>query len=250
MVMDIKKVHEDGNVVKYLVKGANYVFMNTLRRTIMTNVPCLAVDSVQIYENDSVVFDEMLTNRLGLLPIKTDVKTYKRGDKVKLVLEKTGPCIVTSKDIKCTDPKIEIVDKKIQITKLGKEQNIKVEMTAVMSTGEEHVRYQPAIVSYNELMEIKNDKSYDTKAILADVPKGSVEVKAGKLFFSDPYNAEHQNQHIDILRKHGVEVKFSETDFVLTIESTGQLTAKETLESAIDEIVKKLDELDEHIKKL
>ncbi|MEI7961278.1 MAG: DNA-directed RNA polymerase subunit D [archaeon] len=248
--MDIKKVHEEGSVTKYLIKGANYTFMNTLRRVIMTNVPCLAVDAVQIYENDSVVFDEMLANRLGLLPLKTDVKTYKRGDKIKLVLEKTGPCVVTSKDIKCADPKIEISDKKIPITKLGKEQNIKVEMTAVMSSGEEHVKFQPAIVSYNELMEVKNDKSYDTKAIVIEMPKGSIEVKAGKLFFADPYNVEHQNQHLDILRKYGVEVKFSDSDFVLTIESTGQLSAKEVLESAIDEVTKKLDELEEHIKKL
>ena len=130
--MDIKKVFEDGNVTKYLVKGTNYTFMNTIRRTIMINVPCLAIEEVQMYENDSPVFDEMLANRLGLLPIKTDVKTYKKGDTVKLVLEKTGPAIVTSKDIKCTDPKIEIIDKKIMITKLGKDQNLKLEMMVML----------------------------------------------------------------------------------------------------------------------
>jgi len=248
--MDVKKVYEDGAVTKYLVKGTNYTFMNTLRRTIMVNVPCLAVEDVQIYENDSPTFDEMLANRLGLLPIKTDVKTYKRGDTVKLVLEKTGPCLVTSKDIKCTDPKIEITDKKILITKLAKDQNIKLEMTATMKSGEEHAKYQPAIVSYNEVIEIKNDKSYDTKAIVSDMPKGSVEVKAGKLFFADPYNIEHQNQHLDILRKHGANVEYSKTDFILTIEATGQLSAKEALDSAVDQMTEKLDALDEAVKKL
>ncbi|MFA6399550.1 MAG: hypothetical protein WCW44_04245, partial [archaeon] len=193
---------------------------------------------------------EMLANRLGLMPIKTDVKTYKSGDSVKLVLEKTGPCAVTSKDIKCTDPKIEIIDKKILLTKLGKDQNLKLEMTAIMNTGAEHAKYQPAIVSYNEVLEINNDKSYDTKAILAEMPKGSVEVKAGKLFFSDPYNTEHQNQHLDILRKHGVIVDFSKTDFILSIETTGQLTAKELLDAAVDQIVSRLDEVDEQVKKM
>jgi DNA-directed RNA polymerase subunit D len=250
MIMDIKKVHDKDGLSKYLIKGTNHVFMNTLRRAVMTKVPCLAVESVHIYENDSVVFDEMLANRLGLLPVKTDVKTYKAGDTVKLVLEKSGPAMVTSKDIKCTDPKIEIIDKKIIVTKLGKDQNLKLEMTAVMNTGAVHAKYQPAIISYNEVLEINNDKSYDTKAILAEVPKGSVEVKAGKLFFADPYNVENQNQHLDILRKHGVKVDFSKTDFILSIESTGQLTAKEILETAIDQVDKRLDELEEHIKKL
>ncbi|MFA5126180.1 MAG: DNA-directed RNA polymerase subunit D [archaeon] len=248
--MDIKKVYEDGNISKYLIKGVNYNFMNTLRRAIMINVPCLAIDEVQIYENDSPIFDEMLSNRLGLLPIKTDTKTYKRGDTVKLVLEKTGPGTVTSKDIKCTDPKIEIIDKKIIITKLGKDQNLKLEMTAIMKAGEEHARYQPAIVSYNELLEIKNDKSYDTKAIIAEMPKGTIEVKAGKLFFSDPYNTGHQNQHLDILRKHSVETEYSSTDFILTVETTGQLTTKELLDSAVEQLTAKLDELEKEIKKL
>ena len=248
--MDMKKVYEDANTSKYLIKGTNYTFLNTIRRTIMINVPCLAIDEVQIYENDSPVFDEMLAHRLGLLPIKTDVKTYKNGDSVKLVLEKTGPGVVTSKDIKCTDPKIEIVDKKILITKLGKDQNLKLEMTATMKTGEAHAKHQPAIVSYNEVLEINNDKSYDTKAIVQEMPKGSIDTKAGKLFFSDPYNTENQNQHLDILRKHGVKVDFSKTDFILTIETTGQLTAKEVLDSAVNQLNEKLDELDKEIKKL
>ncbi|MFA5357923.1 MAG: DNA-directed RNA polymerase subunit D, partial [archaeon] len=106
--MEIKKIFEDGTVSKYLVKGTTPAFMNTLRRTIMNNTPCLAVDTIKIYENDSVIVDEMLANRLGLRPLKTDSKTYKKGNTVKLVLEATGPKTVTSKDIKSSDPKIEI----------------------------------------------------------------------------------------------------------------------------------------------
>jgi hypothetical protein len=99
-------------------------------------------------------------------------------------------------------------------------------------------------------MEIDNDKSYDTKKLLEEMPKGNIEVKAGKLFFVDPYNTTIQNQHLDILRANGVKVKFSETDFVLTIETTGQLTAKEVLEAAADAATQKLEELEEAIKKL
>jgi DNA-directed RNA polymerase subunit D len=248
--MDIKKVYDEKGVAKFLIKGTNYTFLNTIRRTVMTSVPCLAIDEVQIYNNDSVTFDEFLANRLGLLPIKTDVASYKKGDKVKLVLEKVGPCIVTSKDIKCTDPKIEILDKKIIITKLGKEESLKLEMTALMNTGSENVRYQPAIVSYNQVSEIDNETVKDAKKIVEEMPKGSVELKAGKLFFTDPYNVTNQNHHLDILRKHNVTVNYSETDFVLTIETTGQLTAKEVLDCAVNALVEKLDALEEAVKKL
>ncbi|NMA44239.1 MAG: DNA-directed RNA polymerase subunit D [Candidatus Diapherotrites archaeon] len=250
--MDIKKVYEEGSVTKYLIKGTTPTFMNTLRRTIMTEVPCLAIEEVSFYENTGIIFDEMLANRLGLLPIKTDTKAYKRGDKVKLVLEKEGPGIVTTKDIKCTDPKIEILDKKIYITKLVKDQKLRLEMTALMESGTKHAKFQPAIVSYNEVPYINNDKidTKNLKEIVESAPKGSIELKAGKLFLTDPYNTKIQNQPVDILEKYGAKINYSEDEFVLTIETTGQLTTQEIIESAIKEITTKLEEIEEGIKKL
>ncbi len=250
--MDIKKVYEEGSVSKYLIKDTTATFLNTLRRTIMTDVACLAIEDVNFYENTGIIFDEMLANRLGLLPIKTDTKSYKKGDKVKLVLEKEGPAIVTTKDIKCTDPKIEILDKKIYITKLGKEQKLKLEMTAIMDTGSKHAKFQPAIVSYNELPYIDNEKSNvkNVKELVEDMPEGSIETKAGKLFLLDPYNIKTQNQAVDVLVKHGAKLSYMPNEFVLTIDTTGQLTVEELIETAIKEITEKLNELEENIKKL
>ncbi len=249
--MDIKKVYEDGSVTKYLVKGTSISFMNSLRRAIMKNTLCLAVDEVTFYENDSVIFDEMLAARLGLLPIKTDVKSYKKGDTVKLILEKEGPGIVTSKDIKCTDPKIEIADSKIYITNLGKDQHLKLEMTAVMADASDHAKHQTAIVSYHEIPVIKNSKKIDEiKSLMQELPKNSIEEKAGKLFFMDPYNTKIQNQPIDILEKYGVEVEYSKDEFVLTIETIGQLTTAEVVNGAIDYLSSKFNELVKETEKL
>ncbi len=250
--MDIKKVYEEGSVSKYLIKDTTPTFMNALRRTIMVDVPCLAIEEVNFYENTGIIFDEMLANRLGLLPIKTDTKSYKKGDKVKLVLEKEGPAIVTTKDIKCTDPKIEILDKKIYITKLVKDQKLKLEMTAIMESGSKHAKFQPAIVAYNEVPFIDNEKidSKNLKEIVESAPKGSIELKAGKLFLTDPYNTTIQNQPSDALAKYGAKVSYIENEFVLTIETTGQLTPQELIESAVKEITTKLEELEEGLKKL
>lgn len=249
--MDIKKVYEDENTSKYLIKGTTIAFMNTLRRTIMKDIACLAVDEVTFYENDSVIFDEMLANRLGLLPIKTDLKSYKKGDTVKLILEKEGPGIVTSKDIKCTDPKIEISDKKIYITKLGKDQHIKLEMNAIMDDAKEHAKHQPAIVSYHEIPIIKNNKKIENlKKLMEELPKNSVEEKAGKLFFIDPYNITVQNQPINILEKYGIEVEFSKDEFVLTIETIGQLTQQEVINLAIEQLDSKFKEMKKEVEKL
>jgi DNA-directed RNA polymerase subunit D len=147
--MEIKKISKADRTIKFSLKGVTPAFINAIRRTIHTNVKSFAVDTVNIYENTSVMFNEMLAHRLGMLPIQTDTKTYKRKDKVILMVEKEGPCIVYSKDIKSTDPKIEIVDKKIPIVELGKGQKIKIEMEATLDSGKKHSKWTPGIMSYS-----------------------------------------------------------------------------------------------------
>ncbi len=147
--MEIKKIDKGDRTIKFALKGVTPAFVNALRRTIKTQVKTFAVDTVNIYENTSVMFNEMLAHRLGMLPIQTDTKTYKKKDKVTLMVEKEGPCTVYSKDIRSTDPKIEVIDKKIPIVKLGKDQKIKIEMDAVVDSGKTNSKWIPGILSYN-----------------------------------------------------------------------------------------------------
>lgn len=149
-MISVKKLGEEKGVLSLEIKDASSTFVNAIRRTIMLDIPCIAIEDISIYENDSVMFDEFLAHRLGLLPVKSSAKGYKLGDSVKMVLEKEGPCMVYSKDIKSTDPKVEVADKKIPIVKLGKNHKLKLEMKAVMQTGKEHVKWQPAVVSYEQ----------------------------------------------------------------------------------------------------
>ena len=123
-------------------------------------------------------------------------------------------------------------------------------MTAKMGLGKEHARFQPAIISYNELPKINNDKTYkNTKELIEEMPKDTIEEKAGKLFLLDPYNIKTQNQFENILKKHGVEIEYSKDEFILTIETTGQLTAKEIMSTTLDRLNKKFEEINKEIKK-
>ncbi|PIN98683.1 MAG: DNA-directed RNA polymerase subunit D [Candidatus Diapherotrites archaeon CG10_big_fil_rev_8_21_14_0_10_31_34] len=147
--MEIKQIKKGDRKIKFQLKGTNPAFVNGIRRAIQTNVKSFAVDSINIYENTSVMFNEMLSHRMGMLPIQGDPKTYKTKDKVTLMIEKEGPCTVYSKDVRSTDPKIEVVDKKIPILKLGKGQKLKAEMDAVVDSGKTHTKWISGVLSYN-----------------------------------------------------------------------------------------------------
>ncbi|MBI4052565.1 MAG: DNA-directed RNA polymerase subunit D [Candidatus Diapherotrites archaeon] len=249
--MEIKKVSEDNNVSRFVVKGATTTFMNAIRRSAMAHVPVLAIETVSVYENDSVMFDEMLAHRLGLLPVKTDTKSYKEGDKVKLVLEKEGPCTVYSKDIKCADPKIEIASAKIPITKLKKGQKLKLEMEAVMSTGKENSKWQPGIIAFNEVPKLvqKND-SAKPEDILKKAPKDVFELKGKKISMVDPYTFHYSKEKTGEISGGALALDYESDEFVLTVESSGSLPANEILEQAAEALKAKAEEFRKELSKL
>lgn len=230
--MDIKNISEEKDSLKLLIKNIDIHLLNAIRRTVMNNVPTLAIENISIFENNSVLFDEFLGNRLGLIPLKTDAKSYKKGDKVKLVLQKEGPCMVYSSDIECKDPKIEVAFKDIPIVKLKEGQRIKMEMTACMNTGKEHAKWQPALISYMQL------------------PKANSKKLGGELTKILAKNSyEWTQREMELLKKKG-ELDYSDKDFVLTIESYGGLENKEILMLAIDALKDKLKEFKEELKKI
>ena len=96
--------------MEFIVRGINSNVANALRRT-ANEIPVLAVDAVEISKNDSVLYDEILAHRIGLIPLKAD-KTFtlpedctcKRKGCTKctaaLTLKAVGPAVVKSGNLK------------------------------------------------------------------------------------------------------------------------------------------------------
>lgn len=59
----------DGNGVSFIVEGIDLGLANAVRRTMMADIPTLAIETVWIEENTSVLPDEFLSHRLGLIPL-------------------------------------------------------------------------------------------------------------------------------------------------------------------------------------
>jgi len=65
----IKVTHAEPALVKFELTGTDSSVANALRRIMMAEVPTMAIEYVNIIENDSVLFDEFLAHRMGLLPL-------------------------------------------------------------------------------------------------------------------------------------------------------------------------------------
>src|SRR3989344_1656233 len=103
---------------------------NAVRRSI-SEIPTLAVDEVEIFKNDSALYDEVLAHRIGLVPLVTE-KSHSGKTKIDLKLSKMGPCTVYSGDL---EGSTDIVEKKIPMTILGKDQKLELIATAILGLG-------------------------------------------------------------------------------------------------------------------
>ena len=55
---------------------------NALRRSV-NEIPILAIDEVDIYRNDSALYDEIIAHRFGLVPLKNEKIQEKEKEKPK-----------------------------------------------------------------------------------------------------------------------------------------------------------------------
>lgn len=250
-MVEVKKVSEKGNILKLLITGADSVLVNSIRRSALAEVETLAVEDVSIYENSSVMPDEMLAHRLALLPIRTDSKRYKSGDKLKLMLEKEGPCTVYSKDIKSTDPKTDVVDKKVPIVKLKKGQKVKIEMDALMGKGKDHAKWQAAIIGYKNVSDIIVGKDCTLcKECIQACSKKGLDIKGKTITLKEPLQCDMCGECKDACKTGQLKIKEKENAFLFSIESLKSLENSEILEEAITKLEEKTEEFRKALKDL
>ncbi len=256
--MKVEKIQEEDNKLVFVLKDTNHVVANTLRRLILSEIPVMAIEDVTYHKNDSALYDEILALRLGLVPIVTDLKSYKlkeecscKGEgcpkcQLNFTLNCKGPCTVYSKDLKSQDPAVSVVIPDLPLVKLQEDQQLELEATAVLGKGKDHVKFSPALAFFKAYPTIETK---GTVSKIGDIcPKNILELKGNKVVIKDLLKCDLCEVCAE--KNNNINLKLSEKDFIFVIESWGQLKPKQMLVEALNQLEAKLQDLSKEVKKI
>jgi len=261
MAITLEFVELSDTKATFVVTGTSPYFVNALRRTLIADVPKMAIEDVEFHlgpirdasgkEFESIfpIFDEMVAHRIGLLPIPTDLDVFTFRDKCKCggegcpscrimyKLNKMGPCTVYSGDLEpLDDPKLAVKDDLIPIVKLTDGQAPLIYATAYLGTSTMHAKWQTCSgVGYKYFPVIDVDakkcngdskcvEACPAKIIKMDKKKAVVE-EARKCLLCESCAEECPEAAINV---HG-----DQTKFVFTFETDGAVPALRALQYAL-----------------
>eukprot|EP00735_Rhodelphis_limneticus_P002251 TRINITY_DN13054_c0_g1::TRINITY_DN13054_c0_g1_i1::g.10663::m.10663 TRINITY_DN13054_c0_g1::TRINITY_DN13054_c0_g1_i1::g.10663 ORF type:complete len:355 (-),score=83.54,sp/O15160/RPAC1_HUMAN/53.51/3e-100,RNA_pol_A_bac/PF01000.21/3e-29,RNA_pol_L/PF01193.19/7.9e-18,Fer4_7/PF12838.2/0.051 TRINITY_DN13054_c0_g1_i1:561-1577(-) len=214
--LDIEIVSMDENDLIFDMSGVDAPIANALRRIMLSEVPTMAIEKVFIADNTSIIQDEILAHRFGLIPLRVDPREFdfpradgEETDRDTLTFtldvtckhrpnvpenapdeEKYENCKVYSRDIKWVPQGdqetkfpmgVSPVHEDILIAKLRPGQRIKVELHAHKGIGKQHAKWSPVCTaSYRLLPEIRLTRPFlgeEAENLVKKCPLGVFEIE-------------------------------------------------------------------------
>ena len=242
---DVEFVERGDREARFLVRGITPAFANGIRRAMVADVPTMAIDTVRFIENSSVMFDEQLALRLGLVPLTTPPEgEFVEDDVVTLSIDVEGPRTAYSGDLVSSDDLVQPADENVPIIELKDGQRLEVEADAVMRTGKEHAKHQGGTgVGYRHLQRVE---------VVGDLPEfedQEAQIVRGVIEDDGELVPTSEFGHDLTERYPGKEIRVEDVPetFVFHVETDGSFTVEELVSRAVDSIESRAHALEEAV---
>lgn len=264
MKVDVVELKPKKAVLK--IEDTQPYFVNSLRRIMLSELPKLAVEDVVIYDNTSALYDEIISHRLGLIPIPTDLSLLSFRNEcvckgkgcpnctVRYTLSKEGEGTVFSGDLQPSEKSWAIKEDKIPIVELYGDQRLILEIEAVLGHGRNHAKWQAVQApSYRMDTIIEFDKKNidEVKDFLNKIPEEiASSIKGEKIELKDLSKLPILELYINKEKIDFITIKRNPTKVVFHFETDGSLTAKEVITESTKILENKYADFQKQLKNL
>ena len=257
------------------IEGYSVPLVNAVRRVILAEVPALAVDYAIFYDNNTPIYDEMISHRLGLVVLKSDEvldslkspeecrgKTYEDDPDcfVKLSLDVEVPAdssegrYVYARELRIEDPRVEPVYPDTPIAYVGPGQAVRLVAYARLGRGKEHGRFSPATIAalrYTPIVEVNPPASEECLACLQAYPEVVEALKRGKPTIVRLEGSSRTSGLVYCSEqpcKGSVRVRYDPSVLFLEIEVTGALPPERVVVEALNILEEKIKRFREAVR--
>lgn len=247
------------------IEDINLYLLNSIRRIMLSELPKLAIEDVVIYDNTTTLFDEIISHRLGLVPLPTDPELLNFRDEcncggkgcpsctVRYTLSKEGEGIVYSGDLQPSEASWRIGEDLIPIVELFNDQRLILEVEAVLGRAKDHAKWQvvtaPGYYLYPSITFDPNDKK-DVEEFLEDLPDNLVTIKDNTLVLSDVTKLPLLESYVDKEKADFIKIERDQHHVQFHFETDGSYTADKALMKSIELFTQKLQDFSKMIDEL
>ena len=291
-----KIIEESDEKIRILLTDTDRAFVNSIRRSLISDTPKMAIDTVrfelgtiemddEVWETNGPIPDEMIAQRLAMLPIPTRHDEFYFQDSCpncsELVVEDRGcplctmlfTCksfgseegrMVTAGDMNFLgEERLSIPEKyhTIPITKLFRGQMIEFYATAVMGRGRDHAKWSPVcgiaftpryagVINVMSRAKILWDLGLTITAKDFDSKKVGARLedidKVAQLIDDLHHVGEGTEESREF--KDAITLEEVPREFILSFETDGSMTARVAFEKAIEELSGRFGNIEEDFK--
>ena len=291
-----KVIEESDEKIRILLTDTDRSFVNSIRRSLISDTPKMAIDTVrfelgtiemddEVWETNGPIPDEMIAQRLAMLPIPTRHDEFYFQDSCpncsELVVEDRGcplctmlfTCksfgseegrMVTAGDMNFLgEERLSIPEKyhAIPITKLFRGQMIEFYATAVMGRGRDHAKWSPVcgiaftpryigVINIMSRAKILWDLGLTITAKDFDSKKVGARLedidKVAQLIDDLHHVGAGTEESRDF--KDAITLEEVPREFILSFETDGSMTARVAFEKAIEELSGRFGNIEEDFK--
>lgn len=253
--LTVRKVGRED--VDMVFENIDLSLANSLRRVFLAEIPTVAIDLVEIAVNSSVLADEFLSHRLGLIPLESSMASeleYTRDcdcelycDKCSVVLNLNARCTTDgTMDVYSSDLTVEVPaqkdesigrpleptvpgDRGILIARLRKNQELRLKCIAKKGIAKEHAKWAPCSAisfEYDPWNKLKHTDLWYEESAESEWPKSR------NCDYEEP---PAENEKLDFNAKP--------SKFYMNVETTGQLRPDAVFEKGVEVLQQKLAEI-------
>lgn len=240
--------------VDFVLQGVDLSVANSLRRVMLAEIPTVAIDLVEIEVNTSVMADEFLSHRLGLIPLDSSLVEeleYTRDcdceqycDKCSVVLALNARCTTDeTMEVWASDLMVEMPSRRddsigrpilsngkgVLISKLRKNQELRLRCIAKKGIAKEHAKWSPCAAigfEYDPWNKLKHTDFWYEEDPEKEWPRSA--------------NADYEEPPIE---NQPVDYNAKPEKFYMDVETTGQLRPDQVVERGLEMLQKKLAEV-------